>query len=60
MLKEVEDVELVLEEEMYRLEFDIGIEEELSIDIEDGVYVVIGKVFRRIMYFVNFDDMEFF
>ena len=58
MLKEVEDVELVSEEEMYRPELDIGTEEELSIDIEDGVYVVTGKALRRIMYSVNFDDME--
>ncbi|HBG7745055.1 TPA: Obg family GTPase CgtA, partial [Clostridioides difficile] len=58
MLKELEDVELVSEEEMYRPELDIGTEEELSIDIEDGVYVVTGKALRRIMYSVNFDDME--
>ena len=25
---------------------------------EDGVYVVTGKELRRIMYSVNFDDME--
>jgi GTP-binding protein len=58
LLQEVEDVELVLEEEMYRPELDVKDEEGLNIDIEDGVYVVTGKALRRIMYSVNFDDME--
>lgn len=58
LLQEVEDVELVSEEEMYRPELDMKEEEGLSIDIEDGVYVVTGKALRRIMYSVNFDDME--
>lgn len=58
LLQEVEDVELVSEDEMYRPELDVKEDEGLSIDIEDGVYVVTGKSLRRIMYSVNFDDME--
>ena len=59
ILKEVEDVELVSEEEMYRPELDDSNEDEgLSVEIEDGVYVVKGKSLRRIMYSVNFEDME--
>ncbi len=58
LLQEVEEVELVTEEEMYRPELDIQEEEGLSVEIEDGVYVVTGKALRRIMYSVNFDDME--
>lgn len=58
LLQEVEDVELVTEEEMYRPELDVQ-EEGLTIEVdEDGVYVVTGKSLRRIMYSVNFDDME--
>ena len=58
LLNEVEDVELVTEEEMYKPELDVQEEEALTIEIEDGVYVVKGKALRRIMYSVNFDDME--
>ncbi|MGL5328021.1 MAG: GTPase ObgE [Peptostreptococcaceae bacterium] len=59
LLKEVEDIELVTEEEMYRPELDNSNEDEgLSVEIEDGVYVVKGKSLRRIMYSVNFEDME--
>lgn len=59
LLQDVEDVELVTEEEMYRPELDVQEEEGLTIEIdEDGVYVVTGKSLRRIMYSVNFDDME--
>lgn len=59
LLKEVEDIELVTEEEMYKPELDDNTENEaLDIEIEDGVYVVTGKKLRRIMYSVNFDDME--
>ena len=59
LLKEVEDVELVTEEEMYRPELDESNEDEgLTVEIEDGIYVVKGKALRRIMYSVNFEDME--
>ena len=59
LLQEVEDVELVSEEEYYRPELDNTGEEELAIEIdENGVYVVTGKKLRRIMYSVDFDDME--
>jgi len=58
LLQEAEEIELVSEEEMFRPELDEVQDEGLQIDIEDGVYVVTGKSLRRIMYSVNFDDME--
>ena len=59
LLQEVEDVEFVTEEAMYRPELDVQEEEGLTIEVdEDGVYVVEGKALRRIMYSVYFDDME--
>ena len=58
LLREAEEIELVSEEEMFRPELDEVQDEGLQIDIEDGVYVVTGKALRRIMYSVNFDDME--
>lgn len=59
LLNEVEDVELVSQEEMYRPELDVDDEGGLKVEIdEDGIYVVTGKELRRIMYSVNFDDME--
>ena len=58
LLNEVEEVELITEEEMYKEELDIKDDDGLQIEIEDGVYVVKGKALRRIMYSVNFDDME--
>lgn len=59
LLNEVEEVELVSKEEMYRPELDVDDEAGLKIEVdEDGIYVVTGKELRRIMYSVNFDDME--
>lgn len=59
ILNEVEEVELVSQEEMYRPELDVDDEAGLKIEVdEDGIYVVTGKELRRIMYSVNFDDME--
>lgn len=60
LLNEVEEVEVVSEDEMYRPELDQNNEGDgLEIEIEeDGVYVVKGKALRRIMYSVNFEDME--
>ena len=59
LLNEVEEVELVSNEEMYRPELDVDDEAGLKIEVdEDGIYVVTGKELRRIMYSVNFDDME--
>lgn len=59
LLNEVEEVELVSQEEMYRPELDVDDEGGLKVEIdEDGIYVVTGKELRRIMYSVNFDDME--
>lgn len=59
LLNEVEEVELVSQEEMYRPELDVDDEAGLKIEVDkDGIYVVTGKELRRIMYSVNFDDME--
>lgn len=59
LLKEVEDIELVSEEDMYKPEAELMANDELNIEIdEDGVYEVTGKALRRIMYSINFDDME--
>ena len=58
ILKDAEEIELVSEEELYVPELDDEQEEGLQIEIEDGVYVVTGKSLRRIMYSVNFEDME--
>ena len=59
LLKEVEEVELISENDMYKPEAEIINDEELDIVIDDdGVYEVTGKALRRIMYSINFDDME--
>ena len=58
VLKDAEEIELVSEEELYVPELDDVEEEGLQVEIEDGVYVVTGKSLRRIMYSVNFEDME--
>ena len=58
LLQNAEEIELVSEEEMFRPELDEVQDEGLQIEIEDGVYVVSGKSLRRIMYSVNFEDME--
>ena len=57
-VKDAEDIELVSEDELYVPELDSVEEEGLNVEIEDGVYVVTGKSLRRIMYSVNFEDME--
>ena len=49
---------MLSEEELYVPELDDEQEEGLQVEIEDGVYVVTGKSLRRIMYSVNFEDME--
>lgn len=59
ILAESDDIELVSEDEIYRPELDDMEEEGLSVEVdENGIYVVTGKELRRIMYSVNFDDME--
>ena len=58
ILKDAEEIELVSEEELYVPELDDEQEEGLQVEIDDGVYVVTGKSLRRIMYSVNFEDME--
>lgn len=58
VLKEVSDIELISEDEIYKPELDEK-EEGLKVEIDENeVYVVTGKELRRIMYSVNFDDME--
>lgn len=58
LLNSAEDIELVSEDEMYRPELD-ETEEGLNVEIDDeGIYIVKGKELRRLMYSVNFDDME--
>ncbi len=59
LLNEVEDVELVSQEELYRPELDVDEDGGLKVKVdENGIYVVTGRELRRIMYSVNFDDME--
>ena len=59
LLNEVEDVELVSQEELYRPELDVDEDGGLKVQVdENGIYVVTGRELRRIMYSVNFDDME--
>ena len=59
LLNEVEDVELVSQEELYRPELDVDEAGGLKVQVdENGIYVVTGRELRRIMYSVNFDDME--
>ena len=58
VLKDAEEIEFVSEDELYVPELDDAEEEGLQVEIEDGVYVVTGKSLRRIMYSVNFEDME--
>ena len=58
ILSHAEEIELVSEEEIFRPELE-ETEERLKVEVdEEGVYVVTGKELRRIMYSVNFDDME--
>ncbi len=58
ILAQAEEIELVSEENKYRPEMD-ELEEGLAVEVdEDGVYKVTGKELRRILYSVNFDDME--
>lgn len=58
ILSHSEEIELVSEEEIFKPELE-ETEERLKVEVdENGVYVVTGKELRRIMYSVNFDDME--
>lgn len=57
LLKEVEDVELISEEEMLK-DYDVKSDDEINITVEDGVYIVEGKSLERLLYSVNFEDME--
>ncbi|OPJ55558.1 GTPase ObgE [Alkalithermobacter paradoxus] len=59
ILKEVEEVEIVSEEEMMKEEDlrEISVEE-ITVKEEDGVYIVEGKELQRLLYSVDFEDME--
>lgn len=59
LLNQIDDIELFEEEEIFDPLKDLQEVEGLKIELgEDGVYIVKGKDLRRIMYSVNFDDME--
>jgi GTP-binding protein len=58
IVKETEDIELVSEEEMLKEEDIKPKKEEIEINNEDGVFVVEGKSLQRLLYSVNFEDME--
>lgn len=57
ILKEVEDVELISEEEMLK-DYDIKSDDEINITVENGAYIVEGKSLERLLYSVDFEDME--
>ena len=59
ILADAEEIELVSDDEIYRPELDDTEEEGLKVEVDEhGIYVVSGKELRRIMYSVNFEDME--
>ncbi|MEJ8554270.1 GTPase ObgE [Tepidibacter sp. Z1-5] len=58
IVKETEDIELVSEEEMLKEEDVQPKKEEIEITNEDGVFVIEGKSLQRLLYSVNFEDME--
>lgn len=59
ILGEIDETELFTQEEIFNPEIDVEKEEGLSYEIdEEGKFVVSGKDLRRILYSVNFDDME--
>ncbi|SHJ51802.1 GTPase ObgE [Tepidibacter formicigenes] len=59
VLKEVEDIELVAEEEMLKdIDINDNKDEEIEVRVEDGVYIIEGKALQNLLYSVNFDDME--
>ncbi|SHG88508.1 GTPase ObgE [Tepidibacter thalassicus] len=59
ILKEVEEIELVSEEEMLKDDYVKNTkDEEIDVRVEDGVYIVEGKALERLLYSVNFDDIE--
>ncbi|MGL5439288.1 MAG: GTPase ObgE [Filifactoraceae bacterium] len=58
-LKEIEDVEIIDEDEIYSEEkVAIKNKDEIKITVEEGVYVVEGKSLEKLLYSVNFEDME--
>ncbi|WP_099187426.1 GTPase ObgE [Tepidibacter mesophilus] len=58
IVKKTEDIELVSEEEMLKEEDVKPKKEEIDITNEDGVFVIQGKSLQRLLYSVNFEDME--
>lgn len=58
-LKEIESIEIINEEEIYSEEkVAIKNKDEIKITVEDGVYIVDGKSLEKLLYSVNFEDME--
>ncbi|WFD11527.1 GTPase ObgE [Tepidibacter hydrothermalis] len=58
IVKETEDIELVSEAEMLKEEDVKPKKEEIEITNEGGVFVIEGKSLQRLLYSVNFEDME--
>lgn len=57
-LSEIEEEPLYTQDEMWKEEeFHIE-EEEIGIEVVDGVYIVEGLKLEKLLYSVNFDDME--
>ncbi|KXZ40133.1 GTP-binding protein [Alkalithermobacter thermoalcaliphilus JW-YL-7 = DSM 7308] len=58
LLKEVEDIQIISEEEMMKEDLKENVVEEITVRLEDGVYIVEGKELQRLLYSINFEDME--
>ncbi len=58
IVKETEDIELVSETEMLKEEDVKPKKEEIEITNEEGVFVIQGKSLQRLLYSVNFEDIE--
>lgn len=58
IVKDTEDIELVSEAEMLKEEDVKPKKEEIEITNEEGVFVIQGKSLQRLLYSVNFEDME--
>lgn len=59
-LSEIEEEPLYSPEDMWSVEDDRAAlpEEEIRIEMVDGVYVIEGEKLEKLLYSVNFDDME--
>lgn len=59
MLREAEDVELFEESEMYNDEqIAVASKDEILVYKEDDIYIVEGKRLEKLLYSVDFEDME--